>query len=448
MRLLIANASVVTVNPQDDVLPNGFVVVEDGAILSVSPDAPEGEFDRRINGSGKVLMPGLVNAHTHLFQTLIRGVYEHLPFTDWLRRIYACGRVLTPEDCFVSAKLGALESLRSGVTTLVDHHFLNRGTELPSATIAGMGEIGLRRGLARTIMDLGDLAPAEVLETAEDGLRSTEQLLDQQRHERLLSLMTGPNTPGASASAELARDVQAWARDHDMRVSMHVAESRGVTDAVRQRTSHEGVVAWLDAVDALDPNVLAAHSVHLTPQEVAIYAQRGVSVSHNPVSNMFLGDGIAPVVEMLEAGVNVALGTDGAASNNSQDLFEVLKMAPLLQRARTLDPHVISPAQAIRMATVNGARALGLDHLTGSVEPGKRADLLLLDLRGAAHTVAVHDVLSQIVYCARPSNVDMVMVDGRVLLEGGEVVGLDELAFLADAQAAGEDLVRRLQEAG
>ncbi|MFI5267842.1 MAG: amidohydrolase family protein [Chloroflexota bacterium] len=444
MRTLIENACIVTVNQSDEVLPRGCIVVEDGSIVSIFAGTPDGSAGRRIDAAGKVVMPGLVNAHTHLFQTLIRGVYEHLPFAEWLRRIYACGRVLTPEDCLISARLGALEALHSGVTTLVDHHFLNRGTELPSATIAGMHEIGLRTVLARTIMDFGELAPQEVLETAEEGLRSTEDLMDQHRGDGLLTFMTGPNTPGASASAELSRDVQRWAVERGLRVSMHVAESLGVTEAVRQRTGHEGIVAWLDAYEALGPNTLAAHSVHLTPKEVGIYASRGVSVSHNPVSNMFLGDGIAPVVEMLQAGMNVALGTDGSASNNSQDMFETLKMAALLQRAHTLDPNAITPREAIRMATINGARALGLDQVTGSLELGKRADLIVLDLQSAAHTVAVHDVPSQLVYCARPSNVDMVMVDGRVLLEHGQVLALDEPRFLARAQTAGEDLVRRL----
>ena len=444
MRTLIENACLVTVNANDEVLPRGSLLIEDGMIAAVGAEPPPSDADRTIDAAGKVLMPGLVNAHTHLFQTLIRGVYEHLPFAEWLRRIYACGRVLTPEDCLVSAELGALEALRSGVTTLVDHHFLNRGVELPAATIAGMRHRGLRCVLARTIMDLGELAPAEVLESAEQGLRSAEELIAAHRGDELLTFMVGPNTPGASASAELSRDVQRWALEHGLRVSMHVAESLPVTEGVRRQSGQEGVVAWLDSVEALGPNTLAAHSVHLTAGEVGTFAQRGVSVSHNPVSNMFLGDGIAPVVEMLDAGVNVALGTDGSASNNSQDMFETLKMAPLLQRVRTLDANAIPPAQAIRMATINGARALGLEDRVGSLERGRRADLLLLDLRGAAHTVAVHDVLSQIVYCTRPSNVDTVIVDGHVLLEHGRVLDFDEAAFLARAQTAGEDLVRRL----
>jgi 5-methylthioadenosine/S-adenosylhomocysteine deaminase len=161
---------------------------------------------------------------------------------------------------------------------------------------------------------------------------------------------------------------------------------------------------------------------------------------------MFLGDGIAPVVDMLAAGVNVGLGTDGAASNNAQDMFQVLKMAALLQRAATQDAHAVSPTQALRMATINGARALGLDHLVGSLEPGKRADLIMLDLYATPHTVAVHNVVSHLVHCATPANVRLVMVDGRILMHQAEIVGVDEPALLAEAQAVGEDLVRRLAE--
>ncbi len=448
MRTLIENATVLTMNDRNDVLGPGWVEVRDGTIgaVSATPLDPTG-VDRRIDASRKVLMPGIVNAHTHLFQTLIRGVYEDLPFTDWLRAIYACGRTLTENDCFTSARLGALESLKSGVTTLVDHHFLNRGVELPSATIGGVQSIGLRTVLARTIMDLGDLAPPEVIETPEAGLRSVEALLDRfkgQTGDGLLTLMTGPNTPGASATGELAQATRAFADQHGIGQSTHLSESLSVLRVVAERYGKPGVVQWLDDLGALGPRMLAAHSVHLSSEEVKIYARRGVSVSHNPVSNMFLGDGIAPVVEMLAEGVNVALGTDGAASNNTQDMFEVMKTAALLQRAKKQDANAITAGQALRMATINGAKALGLDHLVGSVEAGKRADLVLLDLYAAPHNVAVHNVVSHVVHCARASDVQLTMVDGRILMENREVLGLDEPAFLAEAQAAGEGLVRRL----
>jgi 5-methylthioadenosine/S-adenosylhomocysteine deaminase len=450
MRTLIEGATVVTMNPADEVLDPGWVAIDDGQITTVSASPlVAAEADQRIDGRRKVVMPGLVNAHTHLYQTLIRGVYEEMPFADWLRAIYHCGRVLTPNDCFVGARLGALEALRSGVTTLVDHQFLNRGLELPEATINGMRAVGLRAVLARTIMDVGDLAPAEVVETPEAGLRSVEALLDRftgQTDDGLLTLMTGANTPGASASGELARATRVFAEQHGIGQSMHLAESASVVEAVRARYGKPGVATWLDELDALGPRLIAAHAVHLSADEVQILARRGVSACHNPVSNMFLGDGVAPVVDMLAAGVNVALGTDGAASNNVQDMFQVVKMAALLQRAHLEDAHAVSPTQALRMATINGARALGLDHLVGSLEPGKRADLIMLDLYAAPHTVAVHNVVSHLVHCATPANVRLVMVDGRILMDQAEVVGVDEPRLLADAQARGEDLVRRLAE--
>jgi 5-methylthioadenosine/S-adenosylhomocysteine deaminase len=445
-RIVVENATVVTVNDRDEVLRPGWIAVEDGAITAVSPTPLAGGADRRIDGRGKVVMPGLINAHTHLFQTFIRGVYEHLPFNDWLRRIYHCGRALTAEDCRLSAMLGCLESLKGGVTTVMDHHFLNRGVELPEATLEGMRALGVRRVLARTVMDLGGLAPPEVIETPAEGLRHVQTLLDNHRRDvgGMLTLMTGPNTPGVSASAEAAVATQRFAVERGIRVSAHIAESAAVVEAVRRQTGHPGVITWLEAEGALGPGWIAPHSVHLAPEEIDILARRGMAVSHNPVSNMTLGDGIAPVVEMLRAGITVCLGTDGAASNNSQDMFEVLKIAPLLQRARLQDAHAILPAQALRMATVNAAQALGLGDRVGSVEVGKRADLIVLDLLGAPHNVAVHDVVSHLVHCARAADVVLAMVDGDIVMDNRVVRGVDEPALLATAQAAAERLVARL----
>jgi 5-methylthioadenosine/S-adenosylhomocysteine deaminase len=448
MHILVENATIVTMNERNEVLERGSIEIRDGAIAAVSATPPAGGgAARRIDGRGKVVMPGLVNAHTHLFQTLIRGVYEHLPFSEWLRRIYHCGRALGPEDCRIAAMLGCVEAVKSGVTTVVDHHFLNRGLELPEATLVGMQAIGVRTVLARVIMDLGELAPREALETPEEGLRSVDALLGNHRRgttDGMLTLMTGPNTPAVSASGEMAVATQRFALDRGLRISAHIAESCSVVETVRKRHGHPGVIAWLEALGVLGPNWLAPHSVHLTAEEIDIMARRRVCVAHNPVCNMFMGDGIAPVVEMLKAGVTVALGTDGAASNNSQDMFEVIKMAALLQRARHQDPRALLPMQALQMATMNGAKALGLDHLIGSIEPGKRADLIMLDLRAAPHNVAVHNVVSHLVHCAKATDVELAMVDGRILMEGRKVVGLDEGGLLAQAQEAGEHLVRRL----
>jgi 5-methylthioadenosine/S-adenosylhomocysteine deaminase len=448
--IILENATVVTMNEGNEVLDPGWIDIRDGAIAAVSATPLQAAgAARRIDGRGKVVMPGLVNAHTHLFQTFLRGVYEHLPFAEWLRRIYHCGRALGPEDSRLSAMLGCLESLKGGVTTVLDHQFLNRGNELAEATLEGMRAVGVRTALARTMMDLGDLAPPEALETPEEALRWTVALLANHKDamgDGMLTLMVGPNTPGVSASGEAAVAMQRFALERGLRVSAHVAESCAVLEAVRRRYAQPGVIAWLEKLGALGPNWIAAHSVHLSPEEIAIMARRGVCVAHNPVSNMFLGDGIAPIVEMLKAGVTVGLGTDGAASNNSQDMFEVLKVTPFLQRARLQDAQAVPPTQALRMATMGGARALGLDHLVGSLEPGKRADLIVLDLRAAPHNVAVHNVVSHLVQCAKATDVELTMVDGRILMEGRNVAGVDEPALLVEAQAAAEHLVRRLTE--
>jgi 5-methylthioadenosine/S-adenosylhomocysteine deaminase len=393
-------------------------------------------------------MPGLINAHTHLFQTLIRGVYERLGFLEWLRRIYLTGRVLEPEDCLQGALVGLGEAVQSGVTTVVDHHFLNRTPELAEATIAAFRQVGVRCVLARCVMDVGGLAPPEVVETPEAGLRACEALLAAHRADLeagALAIWTGPNTPPINSSEALIREAHAFARAHGIGVSTHVAEAASVVEATRADHGDEGVIALFDRLGALaGARLLCAHSVHLSPREIGLLAAAGGSVSHNPVSNGFLGDGIAPITDMLAAGVNVALGTDGAASNNSQDMFEVMKVAALFQRARTQDPAALPPETVLRLATINGARALGLDHEIGSLEPGKRADLIVVDLAGALHNVAVHDVLSHLVFTARPPDVRTVLVDGRVLLDGGVLQTVDAAAVRAAGQARGESLVRRL----
>jgi 5-methylthioadenosine/S-adenosylhomocysteine deaminase len=257
--------------------------------------------------------------------------------------------------------------------------------------------------------------------------------------------MTGPNTPGVSSSGELTVATQRFALERGIGISAHLAESCSVLDAVRDRTGYPGVITWLESLGALGANWIAPHSVHLSLDEIDIVARRGVAVCHNPVSNMTLGDGIAPIVEMLKSGVTVALGTDGAASNNSQDMFEVLKIAPLLQRVRLQDSQAMPPMQALRMATINGAKALRLDHLVGSVEIGKRADLILIDLLAAPHNVAVHNVISHLVHCAKATDVELVMVDGHILMEGRMVPGVDEAGLLAESQSAAECLVARLR---
>lgn len=446
--MLIAGAVVVTVDPDDRILQPGWVRVENGAISAVSDTALEpDDGEEVIDATGQVLMPGLVNTHTHLFQTLLRGVYEERPLAVYLDYIYRSGVELMPSDSCVSAMLGSLEAIRSGATTVVDHHFLNRIPELAEATIDGMRAVGVRAVLARTIMDMGETLPPEVLEDPADGLRAVSALMERYQTERdsgLVTIMTGPNTPGVNASDKAVAATRDFAHAHGVRCSAHVAEYKGAVESVRRLYGQDGVVSWLASLDALGPHFLAVHAVQVGEGEVDHLGQSGTAISHNPFSNLFCADRNAPVSDYLRVGCRVGFGTDGGANNNAQGVLDALRITRLLQRAHPTEPEAISPSKAIRMATIDGAASIGLDHLVGSIEIGKRADLILIDLERAPHTTPTHDVLVQLVHSVKGTDVRSAMVEGAFILRDGKVVTVAEESVLSDAAAAGKALVARL----
>ena len=428
------------------VIESGYVNVVDGIITAVNEgEAPAGEGADVIDGRGMVLMPGLVNAHTHLYQVLLRAVWEDMPFLAWLKRIYGVAEALNPEHAAAGTLLGCLENLKGGVTTVCEHNFLNPGPECAVSAVDAIGESGLRAVFARTIMDTGEIVPECTKESPETAFGRIEELMTRKHggETSRLTFRTGPNTPPINASPDLLREIRRFADHHSIGISAHVAESASVVEVTRRELGREGVVAHLKDFGIHGEDAVFAHSVHLSPDEIGHLAGTATSVSHNPVSNMMLGDGIAPVVEMLAAGVNVGLGSDGAASNHSQDLFETMKAASLLQKVKHQDAGVIDPYSVLRMATADGARALGLASVCGTVEVGKRADLILVDIR-KPHFQPVNDLFSQVVHCAKATDVDTVMVDGNVLMRDRQCTLLDEDGILRRAQDAQRDLMARV----
>jgi 5-methylthioadenosine/S-adenosylhomocysteine deaminase len=442
--LLISNALIVPMT-EDPASFNGYVRIEDSLItevrLGASPGIVQGE--QVLDAAGMVLMPGLVNAHTHLYQVLLRAVWEDLPLMPWLRRIYGCAEVLRPEHFYAGSMLGCVEAIRSGVTTLCEHNFLNPNPECAFETIRALQASGLRAVFARTLMDTGEIVPDCVKEKAESAFHHIDDILARYKDSNRLTFMTGPNTPPINTTPELLQEVCRFAAEKRIGISAHVAESNSVVDFTRAKYGKEGVVCWLDDFGIAGPSAIFAHCVHLSADEITILKERGTSVSHNPVSNMMLGDGVAPVVEMLRAGVNVALGTDGAASNHSQDLFDTMKSASLLQKVHHQDAGVIKPYEVLRMATACGARALGLSPVCGTIEAGKRADLILLDLN-TIHNQPINDLFSQIVHCAKPSDVKTVIVNGDILMRDRKLTRHDEGQVMAEAKVANRDLMQRL----
>ena len=449
----ISGCTILPMTGAGDVIESGYVNVRNGAITAVEagePPAAEGE--TLIDGRGKVLMPGLVNAHTHLYQVLLRAVWEDLPFLAWLKRIYGVAEVLNPEHALAGTLLGSLENLKGGVTTVCEHNFLNPGPECAVATVEAISRSGLRSVFARTIMDSGEIVPDCTRETPETAFRRIEELMARHRggdsspESDRLTFRTGPNTPPINASPDLMREIRRFADHHSIGISAHVAESASVVEVTRRDHGREGVVAHLEDFGIQGEDAVFAHGVHVSPEEIARLAETGTCVSHNPVSNMMLGDGIAPVVEMLAAGVRVGLGTDGAASNHSQDLFETIKAASLLQKVKHQDAGVIDPYSVLRMATADGAHVLGLGSVCGTVEPGKRADLILVDIQ-KPHFQPVNDLFSQLAHCAKSTDVDTVMVDGTLLMRDRRCTSLDEDEILRSARAAREDLMARVSAA-
>jgi len=442
--LLITNALIVPMTAVGQPF-NGYVRTRDGVITAVNQGRPQQALlvEQTIDAAGCVVMPGLINAHTHLYQVLLRAVWEDLELMPWLRRIYGCARVLTPNHFYAGSLLGCLEAIGSGVTTVCEHNFLNPSPECAFETIRAIQDSRLRAVFARTIMDDGEIVPDCTKEKPEQALRHVEALLARFKNSTQVTFMTGPNTPPINTTTELLKEVRRFADDHGIGLSAHVAESHSVVEAVRQRHGKNGVVEFLQQFGIPASNSIFAHSVHVSNDEIAILKETGTSVSHNPVSNMMLGDGVAPVVEMLRQGVNVALGTDGAASNHSQDLFDTMKAASLLQKVHHRDAGVIKPYEILRMATIGGAQALGLDALCGTIEVGKRADLILVDI-DRVHNQPVNDVFSQIVHCAKASDVQTVIINGEIVLRERRFTRLDDKKILAAAKVANRDLMERV----
>ncbi len=443
--LAIINALIVPMTDTPQSFP-GSVRIENGVIAQVSRGTAPDSFkqDEVIDAAGCVLMPGLINAHTHLYQILLRAVWEDLPLLPWLKRIYGTAQVLRPDHFYAGTLVGCIEAIRGGVTTLCEHNFLNPHPECAFETIRALGDSGLRAVFARTIMDTGEIVPECVKENSETAFRHIESILARHGQNKQLSFMTGPNTPPINTTPELLRKIREFANAKAIGISAHVAESKAVVDYTKEKHGTSGVVTFLNQFAVPGRDAVFAHGVHLAREEIAILRQTGTSVSHNPVSNMMLGDGVAPVIDMLRQDVNLALGTDGAASNHSQDLFETMKAASLLQKVHHQNAGIIEPYAVLKMATSGGARALGLSSVCGTIEVGKSADLMLLQMN-TVHSQPINDLFSQIVHCARASDVQTVMVNGEVLMKDRALLRLDADRALGDAKAANRDLKERLR---
>ena len=425
--LIVHNGTVITLDAAKRVIENGAVAIDGSDIVAVdTDDAIRRQFrgTETIDAGGQVIMPGLVNTHTHAPMVLLRGLADDLALQDWLTKYIfpAEGKLVSPEFVRVGTRLAALEMIESGTTTFADMYYFEE--EIAKETKAA----GLRGVLAQTVIQF----PVADAKTPADSLARAEAFIEQFKGDPLITPAVGPHA-FYTLDGPTLKAARALSKRHGVPTLIHLAETRDEIQTARERLA-TSPVAYLDSLGLLGPGLLAAHAVWVNDADIAVLKARGASVSHNPESNMKLASGVAPVTGYLRAGVAIGLGTDGAASNNDLDMFEAMRMASFLAKLQTMDPSAVSAATALEMATIGGARALGLDRQIGSLEPRKRADLLVVSMRAARQT-PVYDPVSHLVYTTRGDDVLDTIVHGRVLMRDRKVLSLDADSVLKDARA-------------
>ena len=421
-RILIQNVDAVTLDEQNRVLKNTNIAIDGVRIIAIG-DAPQGfAADEIIDGRNHVAMPAFYNAHSHVAMSLQRGWAEDLPFDRWLNeRIWVAESALTEEDVYWGAALAACEMLRNGVVAFADHYFWM------DQVARVVDESGMKALLAWCIFGLG--AEQEVggatLERTEDFVRQWQNAGDGR-----IKTTLGPHSPYACSPQFLQRAIDA-AHKLGVGIHLHVAESQEQVDR-SMREHGKSPVAYLNSLGAFDVPTIAAHCIYLSDEDIAILAEKHVHVPHCPKTYLKLAMGIARVPDMIAAGVNVAIGCDGPASNNTIDVLESARFATLVQKEARRDPEALTVMQVLKLATQNGAREMGFVD-SGVLKPGSRADVILFDF-DQPHLIPRHDLAANIVHSARANDVDYVIADGRVLLRKRELTTLDEEKILREAE--------------
>ncbi|MFQ3588933.1 MAG: 5'-deoxyadenosine deaminase [Chloracidobacterium sp.] len=433
--LRIINGTLLTGGPNHGVLA-GDLYVRDGRLTHIGVVPPTA--DETLNAQGCVVIPGFVQSHVHLCQTLFRGAADDLELLDWLKtRICKFEAAHTPESLRVSAQLAVAEMMRGGTTCAMTMESVYH-TE---AALDVVAESGFRAVVGKCLMDAGDDVPAGLRETTTQARTESARLVEawHGQAEGRIRIAFAPRFV-LSCTESLLCDIAALARENNVTIHTHAAEHRDEVALVERLTGRRNL-AYLHALGLTGPHVGIAHCIWLDEAELAILAETGTHVLHCPSSNLKLGSGIAPVVEMLERGISVSLGADGAPCNNRLDAFTEMRTAALLQKMRR-GAQKLTALDAFQMATWHGARALGLEHEIGSLEVGKAADVAVVTL-DTLHAAPHPDPLSALVYAATAADVRHVVIAGRVVVRDGELLALEENSIKAAARKAFADIAAR-----
>jgi 5-methylthioadenosine/S-adenosylhomocysteine deaminase len=436
--VLIRNATILAMDDRMSVIQGG-IAVDDGIITAVGA-TPERRYDTVLEAAGGYLLPGFVQTHLHLCQTLFRGSADDMPLLEWLRRrIWPLEAAHTPATLRASVHLAAAELLRTGTTALLTMETVHD----TDVVFDALAETGLRATVGKCMMDSDDEVPPRLREKTRRSIEDS-LALKKRWHGAANGRLRAAFAPrfAVSCSRELLEAVAHLSASEDTLVHTHASEHRDEVEVVRRLSGGLSNLEYLADTGLATRHLCAAHCVWVTETEQALLAERDVKVLHCPGSNLKLGSGIAPVVDMRARGISVSLGSDGAACNNRLDMFDEMRLAATLQAMRT-GPGSLPARDVVWMATREGARALGLERVIGSIEVGKRADVIVID-RDGLHLAPSPDPWSTVVYAARGTDVRMVMVDGQVLVRDFELTRVDPAEVVHTARAAAAELEGRV----
>ncbi len=424
--LIVSGGTVVTMDATKQVIEDGAVATRNDEIIAVGTrEALTNRFvaTRTIDAHNRIIMPGLINSHAHAAMSLFRGIADDLSLDDWLHKFIfpAEARNVTPDFVAWGTRLGILEMLRGGITEYADMYYFEDDVARVTK------EAGMRGVLGETVIDF----PAPDNKTLEAAFIYTQKYLDHWKNDPLIVAAVAPHSI-YTCSEKTLQDSAALARKNSAPILIHIAEAP--FELEQSRAKHGlSPVAYLGKIGVLGPDVLGAHCIWINAADIATLAHFGVGCSHNPSSNMKTAAGVMPVIEMREAGLAVGLATDGAASNNNLDLFEEMDLATKLQKISRMDPQALPAEQVVEMATIDGARALHLEKQIGSLEAGKKADLIIVDIN-APHATPMYNVYSEIVFALKATDVRTVIIAGRSIMEERKMLTLNEEEILQRAK--------------
>jgi 5-methylthioadenosine/S-adenosylhomocysteine deaminase len=424
--LIIAGGTVVTMDAHKRVIEDGAVAVRGDSIAAVGTRADiNSEFDaaRTVDAHGMLIVPGLINGHAHAAMSLFRGIADDLALDDWLHKYIfpAEARNVSPDFVTWGTRLGVLEMLRGGITTYADMYYFE------DAVARATKDAGMRGVLGETIIDF----PAPDNKTTAQAFAYTQDYISRWKGDPLITPAVAPHSI-YTCSEKTLQDSAALARRNGVPILIHIAEAQFELEQSREKHGATPV-GYLESIGLLGPDVVGAHCVWVDAADIAALAHFGVGCINNPSSNMKTAAGVMPVPEMLAAGEAIGLATDGAASNNDLDMFLEMDLAAKLQKIARMDPRALPAEQVVEMATIGGARAIHLEKEIGSLETGKKADLILVDTR-APHATPLYNVYSELVYALKASDVETVIVAGKVVMEDRRMLTLDEPAILVKAE--------------